>query len=701
MQTNGQNYAAPVMYVLGPYPGLVYENRFWDFILSFSGLLMRTLLIGLVCLLLTSVSLADDVQRRTANDGQLLLEDIPPIPASLPQTLSRYQNVRSASFAGWSQDSKNIYIKTRFDHVTQLHRVNVPNGARYQLTFGEEPVGEVLSQANGNFLALTRDKGGDEFDQVYLLNPQNGLMRMLSDGKALNNRMSWDRQGKQLAYRSTRRNGRSSDIWIQNPRTSAQPNMVLETADGTLWKPIDFSQDGKKLLVQQFISVVDSRIYVKDLPDGELHHLVGGAENPSTNIVIGFNRKDSHVLFVTNQRQGAAELAKVNLDDVTEIEFVPSSSDWDITQNALSPDRKRGAFVANEGGISRLYLFDPEELTFKSAKKIPLGLITGLIFSPDSTKLGITLNSARHPSDAFVLELGRRPLSIKKLIRWTYSEVGGLDTGKFSKPIPVSFPSTAEAQDKQLSIPAFVYLPPGDGPFPVLIHVHGGPESQFRPRFNSGFQMLIDQLGVAIIAPNIRGSLGFGAEFITMDDGYQREAAVRDIGALLDWISLQPSLDKNRVAIQGASYGGYIALASAVHYSDRLRAAVDRLGISNFVTFLENTQDYRRELRRIEYGDERDPQMREFLEAISPLNNVDKIKIPLFVQQGRNDPIVPTSESDQMVKALRKQGQTVWYMNALNEGHGYDKKENQDLYQQVTYLFLQKYLLADQTKSRR
>ena len=238
-------------------------------------------------------------------------------------------------------------------------------------------------------------------------------------------------------------------------------------------------------------------------------------------------------------------------------------------------------------------------------------------------------------------------------------------------------------------------MPPGDGPFPVVIHVHGGPESQFRPRFNSEFQMLIDQLGVALIAPNIRGSLGYGSHFITLDDGYKREASVSDIGALLDWIALQPVLDDDRVAIMGASYGGYIALASAVHYSDRLRAVIDRLGISNFVTFLENTQDYRREMRRVEYGDERDPKMRAFLENISPLNNVDKIKIPLFIQQGSNDPIVPMSESEQMVAALRDRGQTVWYMNALNEGHGYNRKENRDLYRQATFLFLQKYLLGD------
>ena len=247
-----------------------------------------------------------------------------------------------------------------------------------------------------------------------------------------------------------------------------------------------------------------------------------------------------------------------------------------------------------------------------------------------------------------------------------------------------------------MPIPAFVYLPPGDGPFPVIIHIHGGPENQFRPSFNSDFQLWVDQLGVAIIAPNIRGSLGYGAGYIALDDGYKREDAVGDIGALLDWIALQPRLDKSRVAVFGASYGGYMALASAVHYGDRLRAAVDRVGISNFVTFLENTQGYRQELRRVEYGDERDPGMRAFLESISPLNNVEKINIPLLVVQGRNDPIVPMSESEQMVTALRQRGQTVWYMNALNEGHGYDRKENRDLYRQVTFLFLRKYLLGEE-----
>jgi dipeptidyl aminopeptidase/acylaminoacyl peptidase len=192
----------------------------------------------------------------------------------------------------------------------------------------------------------------------------------------------------------------------------------------------------------------------------------------------------------------------------------------------------------------------------------------------------------------------------------------------------------------------------------------------------------------------VRGSDGYGKHFMSLDNGFLREDSVKDIGALLDWIATQPDLDENRVAVYGGSYGGYMVLACAVHYSDRLKAVVDVVGISNFVTFLENTQDYRRDLRRAEYGDERDPEMRAHLEAISPLNNVEKMNVPMLIIQGQNDPRVPVTEAEQMVNALRERGQEVWYMNALNEGHGYRKKENRDVNGQVIMMFLQEHLAA-------
>ncbi|MEO1321301.1 MAG: alpha/beta fold hydrolase, partial [Pseudomonadota bacterium] len=228
---------------------------------------------------------------------------------------------------------------------------------------------------------------------------------------------------------------------------------------------------------------------------------------------------------------------------------------------------------------------------------------------------------------------------------------------------------------------------------PVIISIHGGPPGQSRPTFNPSVQYWGEALGATVILPNVRGSTGYGERFQLLDNGRLREDSVRDIGALLDWIETRDDLDTDRVAVFGGSYGGYMVLASSVYYSDRLRAAVNIVGISNFVTFLENTQDYRRDLRRVEYGDERDPAMRAHLEKISPLNNVSEIAVPMFVVQGENDPRVPVTEAIQIVAALRESGNPVWYMNALNEGHGYRKKENRDIYQQATVLFFQENLI--------
>ena len=360
----------------------------------------------------------------------------------------------------------------------------------------------------------------------------------------------------------------------------------------------------------------------------------------------------------------------------------------------MSEDGSRAAFTVNENGFSRLYLMDPSTHAYAAVDGIPTGLVGSLEFSPDGSQLGMTLNTPQTPSDSFTLELGKGPLEYGGLTRWTFSEVGRLDTESFVVPELVRFATFDSGKGGPDSIPAWVYRPAGEGPHPVIIDIHGGPEAQARPSFSSTTQMWVQKLGAAVIEPNVRGSDGYGKHYMSLDNGFKREDSVKDIGALLDWIATQPDLDQDRVAVFGGSYGGYMVLASAVHYSDRLKAAVDVVGISNFVTFLENTQSYRRDLRRVEYGDERDPEMRKHLEAISPLNSVEKMRVPLFVVQGQNDPRVPVTEAEQIVAALRANGQPVWYMNALNEGHGYRKKENRDIYQQAVVLFLRQFLIG-------
>ncbi len=647
----------------------------------------------LVLLLATPALFADGIARQTLNDGQLVLEGIPEIPAGLAETLDQYQNTRSTFFLDWREDCECIYVKTRFNGVNQVHRINQPGSARRQLTFSNEPVGEVVRQPAGRMIAFTMNRGGSGFDQIFLLDPDNGSTRLLTDGESLNNRMIWDRAGQRLAYRSTRRNGVSNDIWMLDLDAPNRARMILEAPDGALWKPVEFSPDGKLLLVQNYGGITDSRIYLLDLESGELRLLVGDPEISSSSIASGFDNLGTGVHFVSNQRDRAAEIGWIPVTEGGAISYVPNNIPWDVTEFELSADGKRGAFVTNEEGISRLYLFDPERQRYKLVKRMPFGVISGLKFSPNGRQLGMTVNTSRTPSDAYVLELKRWALGYRGLTRWTFGEVGGLDPEKFVQPELVHFSAPMQTDERTLSMPAFVYLPDRKGPAPVVIYIHGGPEGQFRPSFNSTIQMWVEKLGVAVIAPNVRGSLGYGMGYLYMDDGKLRENAVRDIGALLDWIGTEKDFDPSRVAVFGSSYGGYMALASTVHFGERIRAAVDRSGISNFVTYLENTQGYRRDLRRMEYGDERIPQMREFLQQISPLNNVDRIRTPLLIVQGQNDPVVPVTESEQMVRALRERGQKVWYMNALNEGHGYEKKENRDVFQQVSYLFLKEYLL--------
>ncbi|MFT5139019.1 MAG: dipeptidyl aminopeptidase/acylaminoacyl peptidase [Lysobacterales bacterium] len=649
-------------------------------------------ILSLLLLLNPMQGLLAQVQERTELDGQLLLQDIPPISNEITQSLARYHDTRSTLFMGFTPDSKNIYIKTRFDGVNQIHRVERPGRERTQVTFAEEPIGEAVRQPGGELIAFAMDEGGSGFDQIMLFNPVNGETRLLTDGKSLNNRMVWDNTGTKLAYRSTRRNGKNNDIWIMDIDAPEKARMLFGSTDGALWKPVDFSADGILLLVQYYAGITDSRIYILNLESGALKLLVGAVDQPTSSVASGFNHDDSEVLFVTNKRGNAAEIGSVPVSGEGPFRFVEDVITWDVSEFELSPDGKRGAFVTNEEGISKLYLFDPEKMRYERVRRTPIGEISSLRFSPDGRRLGMTLSTAQTPNDAFVLMLRRKPLSFDKLVRWTIDDVGGLNPDNFIQPKLVHFPARMLTNERIILMPAFVYQPKGKGPFPVVIYVHGGPEGQFRPSFNGQIQMWVEKLGVAVIAPNVRGSLGYGESYLEMDDGLLRENAVKDIGFLLDWIEIQKKFDHNRVAVYGASYGGYMSLASAVHYSDRIKGAIARAGISNFVTYLENTQSYRRDLRRIEYGDERIPEMRAFLESISPLTNVDKIHTPLLIATGQNDPVVPASESMQMVNALRKNGLPVWYMNALNEGHMFEKKENRDYFQTVTYLFLKQYL---------
>lgn len=654
------------------------------------------ILMGLV-LQTAAVPAVAEVTRTEVNNGNLVMEDIPEIPDSIVQGLNRYQNVRSGGFYSWNAGGDNIYISTRFGDVSQIHRVDHPGGARHQITFFKEPVGSLARQPKGSNLAFTMDAGGSEFAQIFLLDPAGTAEAvMLTDGESRNTSLVWDRAGKNIAFQSTRRNGASNDVWLMDVSAPDEAKMIWEAPDGTYWAPVDFSADGSQLLMVNYVGNADSRVLLLEVATGQIRMLAGDPANPSSNFPMAFDHDGSGFWFISDVGGDFQQLAWQSFDVGAKPVILTTDIPWAVEGGGMNEDRTRGAFTVNEDGLSQLYLLDMVSREFKPVSGIPTGLIGGMEFSPDSSKLALTINTPKTPSDSFVLGLGKGALDSGELVRWTFSEVGGLDTSKFIEPELVHYPTFDSDQGGPEAIPAWVYKPAGgDGPYPVIISIHGGPESQARPSFRSTTQYMLNDLGAAIIVPNVRGSSGYGKHYLSLDNGFLREDSVKDIGALLDWIETQPDLDQDRVAVIGGSYGGYMVLASAVYYSDRLRGAIDIVGISNFVTFLENTQDYRRDLRRAEYGDERDPEMRAYLEKISPLNMVEKIKVPMLVVQGENDPRVPVTEAIQVVEALRAQGQPVWYMNALNEGHGYRKKENRDIYQQATVLFFREFLLGD------
>ncbi|MCX8157900.1 MAG: prolyl oligopeptidase family serine peptidase [Verrucomicrobiae bacterium] len=615
----------------------------------------------------------------------MVAEGVPPVPQELRADVGRYLEFRTASFQSWHPLRREMLITTRFADAAQLHWVSHPGGARRQLTFLPEPVaGGSVQPARGEYLVYAQDAGGGEFYQLYRFDPGRGRAILLTDGKSRNLGAVWARSGRQLAFTSTRRNGRDTDIWVMDPARPETARMALEVQGGG-WQIADWSHDEQKLLLEEYISINESYLHLLELSSGRCELLT-----PKTGEKIAWNGGefapgDTAIYTTTDKDSEFMRLVRMDLRSRAVQVLTPQLA-WDVTAFDLSPDGRTLAYVSNEDGASVLHLMDARSGRERRAPRLPLGVVSGLHWHESGREIGFTLSSARSPADAWSLELRSG-----RLIRWTESETGGLDASQFREPELVRFKSF-----DGLPLSAFVYRPDAQkfpGPRPALIIIHGGPEAQSRPVFQGRNNYYLDELGVTLVYPNVRGSSGYGKTFLTLDNGYKREDSVRDIGALLDWLRQDARVDSGRLAVMGGSYGGYMVLASMVHYSDRLRCGVDIVGISNFLTFLKNTQDYRRDLRRVEYGDERDPAMAAFLEKISPANHAARIRKPLLVVQGLNDPRVPASESEQMVAAIRQAGGTVWYLLAKDEGHGFAKKKNADYQFYVTILFLREFLL--------
>ncbi len=615
----------------------------------------------------------------------LVADGVPPIPPELRADAARYLEFRAAALQGWHPQRREMLISTRFADTTQIHLVKMPGGARRQLTFGREPAASAsFRPKTGDFLVFAQDAGGGEFYQLHRYDMADGKTTLLTDGKSRNSGPRWARSGAQCAYTSTRRTGKDTDVYVMNPEDPKSDKLVLKR-DGGGWGVGDWREDETKLLLSEYVSANESFVHLVDLPTGAVTLLTPKTGEKTVQDAAKFARDGRSIFLLSDAGSEFTQLVQLELASGTR-KVLTAGLAWDVGQFELSPDGKTIAFVTNEDGISVLHLLDLATGRDTPQKQVPVGVIGGVEWHENGRDLGFTLDAARAARDAYSLDV-----TTGAVTRWTESETGGLDPATFAEPELVKF---ASFDGRKVS--AFLYRPDSKkfpGPRPVIVNIHGGPEGQSRPDFLGRSNYYVNELGCAVILPNVRGSEGYGKTFLALDNGVKREDSVRDIGALLDWIATQPALDAQRVSVMGGSYGGYMVLACLTHFSDRLRCGIDVVGISNFVTFLQNTQDYRRDLRRVEYGDEREPAMAEFLAKISPLNNVAKIKRPLFVVQGQNDPRVPVTEAEQMVKALRAQGSPCWYLLAKDEGHGFAKKKNADFQFLAQILFLREHLL--------
>jgi len=623
--------------------------------------------------------------------GNLLVEGIGNIPVAFSERLEQYQNIRSADLADWDASGNGLYISTRFSEVAQIHHLSKAGAYREQITFFKEPIASVAtcpSPAKDGFI-YSRDIGGNEQFQLYYMDRNSGTSTLLTDGKSRNTSFVWNKKGDKIAFASTKRTGKDLDFYTAPLNNPADAKLLLENKGGG-WSLNDWSVDETHMIVSNYMSVNEAKLYMLDVASGKLEEI-----NPSSKQIAYTSAKFSKngkSIFLTSDEDTEYMTLRI-YDLATQKITILADLASNVERMVLSEDGLKLVFTINDGGYSKPYLLDTKTLKYTLIILPAPGVIGTIKFNKDNNRVAFGKASPTQASEVYVHDI-----KAKQTERWTFSETAGINVANFSQETLIQYP-TYDKDDKTgktRMIPSFLITPKNaTTKLPVVISIHGGPEGQSMANFSAINQYWANELGMAVLIPNVRGSSGYGKTYLKLDNGFLRENSVKDIGTLLDWIATQPNLDASRVAVFGGSYGGYMSLACMTNYNDRLSCGIDLFGISNFVSFLKNTAGYRVDLRRVEYGDERDPKMADHLVKISPLTNIKNITKPMFIYQGENDPRVPLSESEQMVDALKQKGIPVSYIRAKDEGHSLAKKANRDYTLTAMSLFLQNNLFGD------
>lgn len=625
-----------------------------------------------------------------------------PSTATAGHDFAQYLNVRKAFGSTFSPDGKTLAFLTDITGVAEVWSVPVDVHAERpawpdQLTFLNERILGASYSPTENVLVLGGDWGGNERTQLALVHADGSGFKPLTtqpdvihvfggwqeDGTSAS---GWAPDGKSIVYASNARDARYFDVYVR--ALDGEPRVVY-SSDATNY-PVGFSPDGRSVLVERVVTNVRNQLLLVDVASGQARPLTPAVDenNPGHGNYMGAQwSADGRGLYLVSD-VGRNFHALAYLDVASgELRYL-TDENWDVEGLALSRDAKRLAVVTNVDGYSRLDLFDITQ-GWEQRQKLPTpelrpGVVGQVKWAPNGEQIACTLMPPDDTMDVWLWDLGERILW-----RATRSATGGIPREDFVAPRLVRFPTFDGRQ-----IPAFLYLPRGGEPrgLPVIINVHGGPEGQARPAFMDTLQYYVGQ-GYGVLATNVRGSTGYGYEYQSLDDVRQRMDSVADLKAAVEWLASSSIADPKRIAVMGGSYGGFMTLAAITTYPDLWAAAVDTVGIANFVTFLERTGPWRRKLREPEYGSlEHD---RDFLESISPINHVEQIVAPLFVIHGANDPRVPIGEAEQIVAALEARNVPVEYKRFEDEGHGIQKRKNRlALYPEVA-AFLAKYLKGE------
>jgi dipeptidyl aminopeptidase/acylaminoacyl peptidase len=630
----------------------------------------------------------------------LFVQGLPELEQSLADQVAAYTDFRGYSFVDWHPTKKEMLVSHRKGSTAQLFLVTAPMAEPVQITdFTERVSSANFEPREGKYIVLERASGGNEVTQLYRMDLASKQTTLLTNPDERHDMAGWNNAGDGLLFSSvpvdrTAQGGTrasiSTTLKLMNPLKPENARTIAQLPGGGWWG-FEFSPNDQQILAIQYLSAAQSEIWLIDAASGKTERLLPEANSSlkATHFHLGFSG-DGAQIYLSSDRQG--EFGEVMVYDraTKQLKLLGEAAKNEMTGATINRAHNRLVKAMNVDGANQLQIRNLSTGQLIEAPKFPVATVGQLAFHPATNQLAFAVNSAQGPSDIFVFTEATAS-SPARTEAWTKAYApASLRQAQFSAHSVIRWKSF-----DGLTISGLRVQPPASfaGKRPVLIDIHGGPEAQSRPGFMGRLNYLINELGIAVIQPNVRGSRGYGKTFLTLDDGYKREDSVKDIGALLDWIAQQPDLDASRVMVMGGSYGGYMSLASAVHYSNKIVGAIDVVGISNFVTFLESTESYRRDLRRVEYGDERDPAMRAFQQSISPLTNAQKIKTPLFVIQGRNDPRVPYTEAEQIVSEVRKNGTTVWYLRAENEGHGFARKENADFQFYAMVAFIRTHLL--------